>query len=284
MDSHMITGMGELPKVTLSARDGARVEAYLHGGQVTGWLPAGGEEQLFLSSKSEFSPKAAIRGGVPIIFPQFGTLGALPKHGFARTLAWELVGSQVQPQSAKATFELRSSRATRLLWPHDFLAELAAAVGGPRLELALSITNLDREPFEFAAALHTYLRVEDIHKTTVSGLKGLSYLDSTAGGAAAIQQESQLSFVGEVDRIYINTPGQLEVCSPGRKVTVESNGFADTVVWNPGPDRGAELADLESDGFMRFVCVEAAAVNLPVHLAPGQTWHGAQVLLAEAER
>lgn len=35
------------------------------------------------SSKAFFKPGKAIRGGVPVVFPQFGP-GALPQHGFAR--------------------------------------------------------------------------------------------------------------------------------------------------------------------------------------------------------
>jgi glucose-6-phosphate 1-epimerase len=80
-----------MEKLEIAAGDGARVEACTHGAQVTSWKPASGEERLFLSDRSTFAPDAAIRGGVPIIFPQFGGMGALPKHGFARVVEWEAV-------------------------------------------------------------------------------------------------------------------------------------------------------------------------------------------------
>ena len=81
-----------------------RLKIYLHGAHVTSWVPAGGDERLFLSQKSEFRPGAAIRGGVPVIFPQFGGLGTLPKHGFARTLPWDLSSLGGDPGSSTAEF------------------------------------------------------------------------------------------------------------------------------------------------------------------------------------
>ena len=67
-----VPGAGGLPKIVLEAPDGARAELYLHGAHVTAWTPAGaGDERLFLSAASEFRADAAIRGGVPVIFPQF---------------------------------------------------------------------------------------------------------------------------------------------------------------------------------------------------------------------
>ena len=33
----------------------------------------------------------AVRGGIPVLFPQFADRGPLKKHGFARDLPWQLV-------------------------------------------------------------------------------------------------------------------------------------------------------------------------------------------------
>ena len=79
------------PVLTLRADDGATAEVHRHGAHVTSWRPMGeADDRLYLSARSEFSGAAAIRGGVPVIFPQFAAEGPLPKHGFARTTTWTL--------------------------------------------------------------------------------------------------------------------------------------------------------------------------------------------------
>src|SRR5258705_11634652 len=84
-------GVGGLPLVKLRAADGATADVYLHGAHVTSWRPTpGDEERLFLSARSEFRPGTAIRGGIPVIFPQFAAEGPLVRHGFARTSEWRL--------------------------------------------------------------------------------------------------------------------------------------------------------------------------------------------------
>ena len=85
----------DLPKVMLTHRSGARAEAYLHGAHVTSWRNAAGDELLFLSRESDFTAGRPIRGGIPVIFPQFGS-GALVQHGFARSSEWQLVHSALR--------------------------------------------------------------------------------------------------------------------------------------------------------------------------------------------
>src|SRR5581483_10110931 len=99
---------------------------------------------------------SAIRGGIPVIFPQFASRGSLPKHGFARTSDWSLTGI-ARPRDADARVSLQLTETPRSLdlWPHRFSADLVVTVGGPSLTVALTITNNDRDPFVFTAALHT---------------------------------------------------------------------------------------------------------------------------------
>ena len=56
--------------------------------------------------------------------------------------------------------------------------------------------------------------------------------------------------------------------------------IVDTVVWNPGAGKAAELKDLDDGGWRRMLCIEAAAIGTPIQLAPGQSWHGSQTLEA----
>ncbi|MFX6031775.1 hypothetical protein ABTE99_19565, partial [Acinetobacter baumannii] len=63
----------------------------LQGAQVLSWVMADGVERLYLSPRSVFDGHTAIRGGVPVCFPQFNQRGPLAKHGFARNLPWRVV-------------------------------------------------------------------------------------------------------------------------------------------------------------------------------------------------
>lgn len=69
-----------------------------------------GEELLFLSESAVFKPPKALRGGVPVCWPQFGGVGDLQAHGFARNCEWS-VKSQTADQVVLA---LASSEATKV--------------------------------------------------------------------------------------------------------------------------------------------------------------------------
>jgi glucose-6-phosphate 1-epimerase len=83
---------------------------------------------------------------------------------------------------------------------------------------------------------------------------------------------------GEIDRVYVAVPGPVVVREPTRALEVASSGFADVVVWNPGAEKAAALADLERDGERRMLCVESAAVQQRPMLAPRERWTGEQRL------
>lgn len=270
-----------MEKVEVGASDGAVVELYTHGAQLTSWKPASGEERFFLSSRSVFAAAAAIRGGVPVVFPQFSGMGSLPKHGFARVSEWQLVrAGRTGKGEGEAQLRLTSNDRTRALWDHAFEASFVATVQGMSLAMSLSVRNEDRTPFEFTAALHTYLLVDDVRETTIRGLQGATYRDSADGGTERRQDDEELVPSGEVDRIYLGATSPLEVRDAVRRTRVAMRGFSDVVVWNPGQERAAALSDLEPGGWLRMLCVEAAAIGTPVCLAPGERWTGQQLLTA----
>lgn len=280
------SGLSAEEPITLTASGGARAVVLPQGAQVVSWTPADGEERLFLSQHPSGGP-GGLRGGVPVIFPQFGGFGSLPFHGFARGLLWDLVAAASHPDDgrphgpgdgeAMAEFALRDSEATRAVWPHAFRATLTVHAGGPRLRVALGVTNTGAQPFSFTAALHTYIRVADLAQTTLEGLAGLRYFDHQNGDVMRMESEPRVGFNGPVDRIYYGVPGAIVAHEPGRQLRIEAAGFPDAVVWTPWT--GA-VKNLESDGYRHFVCVEAAAVQTPITLAPGGRWRGEQTLIA----
>ncbi len=276
------SGQNGMQKVILSAAGGAQAEIYLHGAHLTSWIPAGGEERLFLSHKAQYGPGSSIRGGVPVIFPQFAEQGPLPKHGFARRMDWDFLDGEKGPGTVSVAFLLRDSPETLRIWPHAFLAGLLVTLGGNEIEINLTITNTDVAPFTFTAALHTYLKVTEIRDVYLDGLGGHRYLDTTDGGAEKNQEDRYLLFEEETDRIYPDIPGSLYLHERNLHLKIQSEGLRDVVVWNPWMEGGAALADLEARGYRSMLCVESAAVCHPITLDSGQSWNGIQRLVDES--
>jgi glucose-6-phosphate 1-epimerase len=269
-----------LPALQLATASGATAIVTHHGAHVVSWCPRPGDERLYLSPKSAFADGQAIRGGIPLIFPQFGPDGPLPRHGFARNGAWEVAATRTGDDWALATLRLTDGPGTRARWDHAFVAELTVLIEGDRLEIELGIENPGDTPLAFTGALHTYLATKQVELVRLEGLRGTSYRDQTAAQIVREERADAVTVADEVDRIYLDAPPRLTLGEGGRWLAVEQSGFRDTVVWNPWETRGAAIADLPADGFRRMLCVEAAAVAEPVVVAPGESWAGRQGLVA----
>ncbi|MEY3078085.1 MAG: putative glucose-6-phosphate 1-epimerase, partial [Pseudomonadota bacterium] len=105
-----------------SLPNGDSVFVAQQGAQVLSWQ-AKGRERLFLSPASFCDGASAIRGGIPVCFPQFNQRGPLPKHGFARNLAWRSVPEL--NQGSEKVFELAANSSTLAMWPCQFRALLS---------------------------------------------------------------------------------------------------------------------------------------------------------------
>lgn len=270
-----VTVLGQ-PAMRLVAPDGAQAIVLLHGAHVVSWIPAGDDERLYLSPSALAGPGQAVRGGIPVCFPQFAGRGPLPKHGFARTLAWEWAEGAERGGAAIGVLKLVSNETTRAIWPHDFEAELTLVVSGRQLDVELAVTNTGHAPFEFTAALHSYLRIDDLLKARLHGVYGLTYEDTLHDGERGHQEFDPIGFVGEIDRIYCDVKHPLELASALGRLHIDHEGLPEAVVWNPGPDKAAALPDLPDDDWRHFLCVEAGVIDTPVMLAPGAEWAGRQ--------
>jgi glucose-6-phosphate 1-epimerase len=248
----------------------------LHGAHVLSWI-AGGRERLYLSPTAVFDGKSAIRGGVPVCFPQFNERGPLPKHGFARNLAWTpgRASSDESNGDARLGLQLASGPATQAAWPGGFEFNLHLTLGPNRLQMELVARNTGTTPWSFTGALHTYLRVQHISAVQLDGLEGQPCWDALADTRNA--HAGAVRFDGEFDRVFRAAPGPLVMREGASALQItQSESFADTVVWNPGPAK--QLADLPAGGYAHMLCVEAAQVEQPLTLAPGASWSGWQRL------
>jgi glucose-6-phosphate 1-epimerase len=131
--------------------------------------------------------------------------------------------------------------------------------------------------------LHTYLRVPHVSQVALHGLQGHTYWDAVQHlhqPAQRLQETSAaLRFDGETDRVYEAVQTALTLAGPSGQLSIaQSPSMSEVVVWNPAAERCASLGDMPADGWAQMLCVEAACINTPVVLAPGQAWSGWQEL------
>lgn len=260
------------PALELTLPAGDRVVVALHGAHLLSWVTADGVERIYLSPDALFDGQSAIRGGVPVCWPQFNQRGALPKHGFARNLPWQVVPGDGGP----LMLTLQDDDATRALWPHAFRLRLAAALAPRQLRITLDVTNTDAAPLSFALALHSYLRVDDIAQVRLEGLQGANRWDSLRDDRH-VEMAEALHFDAEFDSVYAAPAEPLRLVQPSGTLQIaQSASCTETVVWNPAAALSAKLADMPDDGWRHMLCVEAARIDENVLLAPGAQWQAWQ--------
>lgn len=266
-----------LPCRRLRLLNGDSLTVVLQGAQLVSWV-SGGRERLYLSPKSEFDGQTPIRGGVPVCFPQFNQRGPLPKHGFARNMAWRVDDATFQnEQEAHLTLRLSANEVTRALWPASFELALNLHLQPGQLQITLTVSNTGSESLAFTGALHTYLAVNTLPAVQLTGLENQSEWNAVTNvhGTAT----SPLHFNGEFDRVYSAANQALILQDDLGVLSIEqSTSFANTVVWNPAAEKTAALKDMPADGFMQMLCVEAAQVMQPVSVKAGAEWQGWQRL------
>jgi glucose-6-phosphate 1-epimerase len=258
---------------------GTRAQAHAHGAQATSFVHPTAGELLFVSRQSRFSEGSAIRGGIPIVFPQFSADGPLPRHGLVRTTNWEVA----EQGASRIRFTLQDSDATRALWPYQWLAEVTVELrDDASLRTSFQVTNRGKFGFAFTCALHSYIRLQDVRRSSLTGLGGVRFRDRVTGGEKS-EREDILRVRGPVDRVYLAAPDTVSLRDGAarRTLLVEKEGFADLVVWNPWAVAARALTDLEDEEYREFLCVEPANVSHPIFLDGGEHWAGSVTIRVE---
>uniref|UniRef100_A0A0E0LSR8 glucose-6-phosphate 1-epimerase n=1 Tax=Oryza punctata TaxID=4537 RepID=A0A0E0LSR8_ORYPU len=314
----LVKGASGLEKVLLRGARGFSAEVYLYGAQVTSWKNDHAEELLFVSSKAIFKPPKAIRGGIPICFPQFGTHGNLEQHGFARNRLWTIDDNPpplpVNPAiKSFVDLILRPSDEDLKIWPHSFEFRLRVALG-PNGDLSLTSrirnTSTDGRSFSYTFAYHTYFSVSDIRnicmqvfalmvltglglfisEVRVEGLETMDYLDNLKGKERFTEQGDAIVFESEIDKVYLAAPSKIAIIDHEKKRTfvLTKEGLPDAViasvspvvVWNPWDKKAKAMQDFGDGEYKHMLCVEPAAVEKPITLKPGEEWKGRLALSA----
>lgn len=282
--------------VSLDNDPSTSVTILKHGATVISWKLKG-EEQLWLSSAAKLDGSKPVRGGIPLVFPNFGKTkaenhptSALPQHGFARNSVWEFLG-QTTSDPLTVQFALSPEQANKdvyKLWGNgDIDFTLILSIGlSDKLITKIEVENPGETPFEFNWLFHTYFKVEDIEDIIVNNLTEEKCFDQLLQTWYE-EKAPMVNFNEEFDRIYKQIPEQkiLQVVDKGNvKQNVLRNGLPDAVVWNPWIEKSGGMGDFEpKTGYLNMLCIEAGYVTDFVELKGGEKWSGSQEITVGGE-
>lgn len=275
-----IPGTGGMPRIDIQSSSGARAQVYRYGSHLTSWVPTCGKQWIFTSEKARFEKGGAIRGGIPVIFPQFNAFGDGPRHGFARNLDWQ----EFSVSEDAVTLRLSQSAETAV-WPHEFELFLTTRVSAESLLVEMRVVNSGGSPFSFTAALHTYFKLDSFLNACLRGLDGLAYWDNDGSPFSQRRTftEDSLTFTGAIDRVFFGYSAPLALKDGNSRLKIQQSGFEDIVVWNPGAEAAASMMDMGNNEYQHMLCVEAAQIDNPVTLQAGQEWIASQTLTSETD-
>ncbi len=240
----------------------------LQGAQLLEFKSIDSDPLLWLSPNCDFTAGVALRGGVPLCMPWFGvhpTDPQKPKHGFARNQFWQL-GEAHHRNDGHVELEFLFVSEGNELFPYDFSVELRMILGR-EVTMELTVNNTDIDAFDFSWAMHNYYKVNRLEQTKVMGLSNRQYWDNLDGLIEKNQQED-VSFLGAVDRIFPDISNKLVIDkgdSNLQKIEITHYNCPSVVVWNPGSEAAAKIADIGPNQEAFYICVERGAVR-------GEAW------------
>ena len=263
-------------------------QVHLHGATVTSWK-VNDKERIFLSKKAICDkPGKGIRGGIPIVFPNFGPWACGPQHGFARARKWKIV----KKSDRSASFELTENEESLKMWDHKFKLTYTVKVTDTKLLTTLEVKNCNDiadngtdKSFDFTTLLHTYFRVSDISNVALNGFKNCEYVDALQEKKILTENSDAVKISENVDSVYFKTNDEHTIIdhtsNPPTKINIRKTNLPDTVVWNPWIEKAKAMGDFDDEEYKEMVCVEAGYVNERKVLAAGDVFICEQVLEEE---
>lgn len=276
-----IKGKGDLPFIQID-NDKASALISIYGGQILSFKPSSESTDLMFNSQNAYYQKGkAIKGGIPICWPWFGSAATSelsetskkPDHGFVRNNFWSVTSlTNLTSGETKVILDFKQTELTRALWPYPFQLSLEIVIGDS-LSLTLITQNVGNQSFFITEALHAYFHVGDTAQVQILGLEHTEYSDKNENYLQACQTRA-INITEETDHIYTDVKHELIIDDPtlNRKIKITSSGNNSAVIWNPWIDRSAKIGDLDDHDYSHFICLEIsnATDKDRVEIAPHQ--------------
>ena len=234
----------------------------LYGGQVLTWQPIEQKPVFWLSNEAIYQQGKAIRGGIPLCWPWFGSYEVDGKsggnHGFARQSSWQLDDIHIVQKGVAVTISLQDEH-KHPLWPYAFKLTQVLFFG-TKFQQTLSMDNKFQQSIQYNGALHNYFRVSSPENIKILNLAEAEFDDKLTGKHNAAS--AFIPYVGPVDRIYYSDKTMKIVDKKWqRSINVATENTRQWVLWNPGKTGAKAMGDIHVNGENEYICLEAANIE-----------------------
>lgn len=288
MFGQAMTTTKDQPIDIVHTKSGATCRIYPYGAHLTSYRTSAGKELLFLSRDAILDGSKAIRGGIPLCFPQFGQPDkSMPQHGFLRNNYWtEVSGSRIDnDDSAGVSMELCLTDAIHSrggCWGMDTTLNVKCTytvkIDGSGFVTTIEMENIGNEGWDFQVLLHNYFLVQDgmalnSNICNIQGLEGYA-VDDKVSGDKFVQCSQPVSLRDKLfDRVYTPPEGTIDLSliistNPMNTLSLSACGEVDGkkvcvsgVVWNPYKDNAKAMADFGDDQYVDMICVEPGLLS-----------------------
>ena len=261
--------------IELQSSDGGRVTVYAQGAHITSWRNAHGEERLYMSPNAIFEAGKPLRGGVPLIWPQFNDMGKEVIHGVARRRVWGIN----KAEDGCGVFSLQITEQDKEISGFTVLLAFEVRFSSSELKMTLTVTNQGTAPTpQFRHAFHTYFAVPSV-RTDISGLDSSRFANNLKN-RQVFDSSPRNKITEETDLIFFNVdqPVTLQWNNKSCGLVIAGENLPDVVLWNPHAERCKKISDLPPDGYLNYICVEHAVIEKPIVLEPRASWNGSQIV------
>lgn len=267
---------------------GAQATIYPFGAHLTSYKTSSGKDLLFLSRDAILDGSKAIRGGIPLCFPQFGQPDkAMPQHGFLRNNYWkEVDGSQFdEDDSAGVSLELALKDVVHARgdgkWGPDTKLDAKCTytvkITGEGFATTIAMENTGTESFDFQVLLHNYFLVQDRKaldgtQCHVKGMEGYAVSDKVSGEDYTLGSSPVTIPESLIDRVYTPPKDTIDLsltiaAGPNNNLSLVASGDVDGVkvpvsgvVWNP-MEKAKTMGDFGDDQNVDMICVEPGLLS-----------------------
>ncbi len=213
------------------------------------------------------------RGGMPIIFPQFGNIGKLKKHGFARDLNW--IQEYCKNLNNEKTLKYSLSIDKFCINNWDFDSKLFITfklIKNISLSINFEVQNTGNNCFSFTGGLHPYFSIKNRTDLKIMGLEDSVFIDTDP-----LINTYNLNANTGIERLFLSN-SDIDFFNGYNWLKLSVSGFENWMIWNPGILGAKNIFDLPDTDWEKFICIEPLVNKNSVLLKPNDSFKGELII------